>query len=1018
MRPLTAIALAALLALGAWPIADTASAAQGGDFALGPNAEKQPCRAVERFDAPKGGAGVDLYCGRWEKPSGFVLLAPSGLRQTLLSRLAQACQGTQTSLTSGDFSELDQIACGAAPGAPAELRHYGFVAQRAGKTLVGVAYPSDWGPMIAAARVISGAAARTAVAANEQSAPGLREIEAVYPQGAPGQGAAFNYELLRRRAFERNEIWRFAGAEQDFEALLRAHDAVDPDDQAGRAEILAEIGLNLSDAGRFGEAANTFDQAATLARSIDATLLVSKVDNYRALDLLNQRRYAAARDLALAANGMRGVTAGAQAGVAISATDSRAVDQATPQARRSILLQMDQATDEERSAILSAQGFFIAAVASRALGEPAAAGGYLTQASGELLRVASPPAWLSGDIAEEEASARLAAGDFAGAAARAQAGLIQVRLVAPQTRSEAHLLLILARAQAGLGQTDAALESGRSAIQIFSHQIEQPGLPADLASGQLSLLLAQWSRSPSPALAGEYFETLALTWDGAAARSAAQLAARLALRGAGNQARTYQDAERAYRAAVAERQRLALDASTPAERIGQADALVADTAKSFSAAEDDLRASAPGYLELLNPGVATADLQAALPDKEGYLRIVIAAQGGFGALVTKAGVHPYAIGLTASQVGDLADKVRRTTTFHGRRLPAYDLEAAGKLYDGLIGPIAGDVAGLERLQVDVSGALASVPFAALVETQPQGDAARKIAEDQDYSQVAWFARRVAITNALGPASFVRFRKSAAAQPPVRSLAAFGDFHPEPVQAAARIATAYDLSAGCEQQVAHTLATLGPLPDTADEARQVVRTFGGNTRLRLGAEFTDADFLHSPEVAQADVILIATHGVLDVSSCFPEPSLLTSLGPTGDGLIEASRILDRKLDAQLVILSACDTAGGGGQTDVTRSGLADGGDALSGLVRGFLYAGVSDVLATEWKVDSATSASEVTSFLSAAGKPGATLAQSLSTAQSALYNSAETGHPFYWAAFILVGDGDAVLPPPSVVHAGP
>ena len=65
---------------------------------------------------------------------------------------------------------------------------------------------------------------------------------------------------------------------------------------------------------------------------------------------------------------------------------------------------------------------------------------------------------------------------------------------------------------------------------------------------------------------------------------------------------------------------------------------------------------------------------------------------------------------------------------------------------------------------DVSGALASAPFAALVETPPQGEAARKVADDGDYSQVAWFARRVAISNALGPASFVRFRKSRASRP--------------------------------------------------------------------------------------------------------------------------------------------------------------------------------------------------------------------------------------------------------------
>ena len=1017
MRGLVLAALIAVAtAFGAAPA--SARVDPAGDFALGANAEKQPCRAVERFDAPKGGAGVDIYCGHWEKPSGFLLMAPIDLRQSLVARLIEACKGATTSLSSGDFTDLGQIACQSAAGSASGLRSYGLSATRRGDFLIGVAYPSDWGPLIAAARVVSGAEARTAVGSGDQTAPGLREIEAVYPQGAPGQGAVFNYELLRRRAFERNAIWRFGGAEQDFEALLRAHDAVTPEDGVGRAEILAEIGLNLSDSARFGEAGATLDRADALARSSGDGLLTSKIANYRALDLLNQRRYGAARDLALAANAMRAAPPGTQAGAAISATDARVVDRATPEPRRGVLLQLDASTPGDRAAILSAQGAYIAAVASRAMSDTPAAGRYLAEASGDLVNVQSPPAWLSGAVAEEDAQVLLAAGDGAGAAARAQAGLTQVRLVAPQTRSEAHLLLILGRAQAALGQTAAAMESGRSAVGIFAHQLEEPGLPADLASGQLGLLLAQWSANPSPAVADEYFETLALTWDGAAARSASQLAARLALQGAGDQARAYQDAERAYRAAVAERQRLALDSATPADRIAQADAVVTDTAKRFAASEDELRARAPGYLELLNPSVSTPQLQAALPDKEGYLRIVIASERGYGALVTHAGVRPFAIALTRREVGDLTDRIRRTTAFHGRRLPAYDIEAASKLYAGLIGPVAGDIADLERLQVDVSGSLASVPFAALVEAAPSAETARKIADEQDYSGVDWFARRVAITNSLGPASFVRFRASRSTQQAGAAvLAAFGAFHPDPALAATRIARAYDLSASCEQQVAHTLATLGPLPDTADETKDVARNFGGKVRLRLGAEFTDTDFLQSPDVARADVILIATHGVLGVSSCFPEPSLLTSLGPGGDGLIEASRVLDRRLDARLVILSACDTAGGG-QQDVTRSGLADGGDALGGLVRGFLYAGVSDVLATEWKVDSATSANEVTTFLSAAGKPGARLAESLASAQRTLYGSAETGHPFYWAAFILVGDGDAALSPPAVVHAGP
>jgi CHAT domain-containing protein len=994
--------LAALLVIG-WPGA--LLAARSGDFALGSNAEKQACRATERFDAPRGARAVDIYCGAWERPSGHLALAPAAQQEDALARFAESCQGDETALPSAEFSQLRQIACAShVQGAPPGPRRYGLIARRGGMVITGSAYPADWVPLLEAARVLSGAAPATAVASrDEATTPGLREIEAVYPGGPPGQGAEVNYEILRRRAFEHNVIWSFASSEQDFEAILRAHDTVSPEDVEGRADILAEVGLNLSNARRFTEAADALDRAESEAKSAKAMLLLSKIENYRAMDQLNQRRYAAALNLALEANRMRQAGGGGEQGSIVSATDARAVDRATPSAQRNLLIAFDEVTPQERKAVLDAQGFFIAGVAARARGD-ADAQAYLERATGELAQAQSPPVWLSSAIADEEAHVRLAKGDFVGAAARAQAGLTQVRLVAPQTRSEAHLLLTLARAQEGLGQTANALQSGREAMRIFAHQLEEPGLPADVASGQLGLLLSEWRRTNDPRLASEFFETMALVWDGAAARSASQLAARLALQGSGDKARAYQDAERAYRAALAARQRLAVDPGATPAQIAQAEAQIKDATQRYGATEGDLRAAAPGYLELLNPTASTSDLQGVLADKEGYLRIVIAADGGYGALVTRAGTHPFHIDLTTAQADDLVGKIRRSTAFRGRSLPSYDIADSASLYTALIGPIASDLAGLDQLDVDVSGALASAPLGALVTVAPQGEAARKVAEDEDYSGVDWLARHVAVTNALGPASLVRFRRSQAGRaPPAPLLAAFGDFRPDPVGAAARIAADHGLSDACQKEIAHALATLGPLPDTAEEARDVSAAFAGKSRLRLGADFTDVDFLGDPQVGQADVVLLATHGVLGLSSCFAEPALLTSLGPTGDALIEASRVLDRKLEARLVILSACDTAGGS---------LADGGEALSGLARGFLYAGAAAVLATEWKVDSATSAAEVRAFLTAADKPDQPLALALAAAQKTIYDSPETGHPFYWAAFILVGNGEAEIGAPA------
>src|SRR5204863_6067473 len=101
-------------------------------------------------------------------------------------------------------------------------------ATRRGKVMTGTAYPSDWAALIHAAKVLGGAAARTAPVAVGASTPGMQQIEALYPSGPPGQGAEFNYELLRRRAYEHNTMGNYAAAERDFEDLLQAQDALTP----------------------------------------------------------------------------------------------------------------------------------------------------------------------------------------------------------------------------------------------------------------------------------------------------------------------------------------------------------------------------------------------------------------------------------------------------------------------------------------------------------------------------------------------------------------------------------------------------------------------------------------------------------------------------------------------------------------------------------------------------------------------------------------------------------------------
>jgi CHAT domain-containing protein len=1012
MRPVGPIILAA--AITAFTLAAPAVAApasSGGDFALGQNAEKQTCRAVARFDTPKGAHAADIYCGAWESPSGRVTVFAD--EASAKAALASLCPGASVVLQDAQFSELRQVACDR--GDKTDVRRYALVARRGAAVVVGQVFPSDWAPLVNAAAVLSGALKPAAASAGDRGAPGLREIEAVYPAGPPGQSAAINFELLRRRAYEYNMVWEFGASLRDFEELLSAQAAVAPDDKAGRAEILAEIGLNMSSARRFDDAGAALDQAQALAKQAGDALLLTKIINYRAMNQLNQRHFGAALALVLSANQARAALlhdAGGQN--SISTGDVGLVERRSASfSQRSLLISFSQAQPADKATILTAQGDFIAGVAARSMGRADAAADYLRAASATLAQVATPPAWLVGSIANERANLALSTGAYAEAVAAAQSGLAIMRTVAPGTRSEAHLWLTLESTQAAMGQTDAALASGRTAIGIYAQQTESPGLPADVAAGHLALLNAAFVRTGDVHFAAEYFQSLALVWDGAAARTTAQLAARLVLRDAGDQARAYQDAERAYRAAYARRQILSGDPNAPLDQIAKADANVRAAATDLASSEQALRSRAPAYLELLSPTASADDLQAVLTPHEAYLRIVIGSQGGFAALVDHSGVHPFHVDLTEAQVALLTDRLRRTTRLKGRSLPDYDVDAAHGLYTALIGPVQDRLTDVSHLYVDVSGALASIPFSALVAAAPTPAQLDKIQSDQDYSGVDWVARHYAVANALGPASFVRLRKLAAA-PARPSAVVYGDFVPNPADVAARLAASRNLSDGCRAEVQHALGLLQALPDTAGEARAIATSFP-DAEVSLGADFTDANFMHDPKTAQASVIVLATHGVLGLSPCFPEPALLTSLGSTGDGLLEASQLLDRELKAQLVVLSACDTAAGG-KLDEAQTGLADGGDALSGLARAFIYAGARNVMATEWKVDATASQAEMSAFLKVASQPGASVLDAFAASQKSLYDQAETAHPFYWAAFVLVGDGGDSLAAPAATPA--
>ncbi|WP_270939449.1 CHAT domain-containing protein, partial [Falsiroseomonas oryzae] len=164
--------------------------------------------------------------------------------------------------------------------------------------------------------------------------------------------------------------------------------------------------------------------------------------------------------------------------------------------------------------------------------------------------------------------------------------------------------------------------------------------------------------------------------------------------------------------------------------------------------------------------------------------------------------------------------------------------------------------------------------------------------------------------------------------------------------------------------------------TRAEVGVAARLLGGQGGVRFGAEFTQAAVLRGG-LGEARVVHLATHALLPGElSCLSEPSLMVSPprgAPDASGaFIPASTLLGLRLDADLVILSACNTGS-------TPGGAGAGGEGLAGLARAFFFAGTRGILATHWAVDDLAAALLVAGTLERE-RGGATAAAALRGAQ--------------------------------------
>jgi CHAT domain-containing protein len=152
-----------------------------------------------------------------------------------------------------------------------------------------------------------------------------------------------------------------------------------------------------------------------------------------------------------------------------------------------------------------------------------------------------------------------------------------------------------------------------------------------------------------------------------------------------------------------------------------------------------------------------------------------------------------------------------------------------------------------------------------------------------------------------------------------------------------------------------------------------------------------------EAGAAGILHFSTHGTLNNAAPMYSYLTLSEAGSNDDGLLEAWELMQLDLKADLAVLSACETA----------RGRIGAGEGVIGFSWAMFIAGVPSTVVSQWKVDSASTRDLMVNFhrsLLSPAAPRQRKTDALRQAALKLMQNPETSHPFYWAGFVLVGDG--------------
>jgi CHAT domain-containing protein len=374
---------------------------------------------------------------------------------------------------------------------------------------------------------------------------------------------------------------------------------------------------------------------------------------------------------------------------------------------------------------------------------------------------------------------------------------------------------------------------------------------------------------------------------------------------------------------------------------------------------------------------------------------------------------------TAKNIAVSVAKIRSEMEFNadGNSSPV-SVNVLHELYQGIFAPALPHLAGVKHLMVVLSGPLQSLPFGMLVASPPP-----VITNDADYRQVDWLAKQYALSVLPSVSSIQAFRQFAKVGDSQEPFAGFGDPLIGGADGTTRgkrakldvavvfrnVTTKTNSQAstpGNEIADVEAIRNAPRLLETADELRAMAKALKSDQKSLWLQENATETKIKQLDLSKYRTLAFATHGVMagEIKG-IGESGLILTPPQQGtvedDGYLSAGEIAKLKLNADWVVLSACNTAAADG---------TPGAEGLSGLAKAFFYAGARSLLVSHWPVASEATVPLTTGMLKEyEANPTQGKAEAHRKAMMTLMaipDHPEYAHPIYWAPFVVVGEGGA------------